>query len=107
MVNGDRYIELAAVQKLRYALEMKKINDNLLEQLASSLKWLLHYSEKYQIPLPEKDRIIALIDRAIELENQLPTNPNRLKNQPESEQNHNCGIVRFTVVPQWLFGGGW
>ena len=59
---------------LQYILKAKKVSDELLEQLSSSLQWLLRYSEKYNIPLPEKDRIMLLIDRAIETANKLPTN---------------------------------
>ena len=90
MVSGDDLIESAAVEKLQYALKVKQVNDDLLEQLASSLRWLVHYSEKYGIVLPEKDKIVLLITRAIEIEGRLPPvneQPNRNTREGNTTQN--------------------
>jgi hypothetical protein len=54
------YMKMAAFQELKDVLQVKRVNDELLEYLSSSLHWLLHYSHKYQIPLSEKDKIIEL-----------------------------------------------
>ena len=83
MASGDDSIEFAAVQKLQYALLVKKLNDEMLEQLASSLRWLIHYSEVHAIELPEKEKIIALIDRAIAIEGRLPTKHQQPKRTPD------------------------
>lgn len=81
MVSENEYAELAAIEKLRYAVRIKQSNEQLLEHFASSLWWLIHYSEKHNIPLPEKDKIIQAVERAMKLaENIPPTNlqqPNR------------------------------
>jgi hypothetical protein len=53
------------MEELRGALKLKEINEELLDQLASGLRWLLHYSSRYNIPLPEKDKISDLIDRSM------------------------------------------
>ena len=54
-MDSTDYIKLAAFQEWKDALQVKRVNDELLEYLSSSsLRWLLHYSHKYQIPLPEK-----------------------------------------------------
>lgn len=66
-------MKLAAFQELQDALKIKKINDELLECLASSLRWLLHYSRKNGLPLPEKDRMIHILDRVMAISNKLPT----------------------------------
>jgi hypothetical protein len=59
------HLKWAAMEELRGALKLKEINEELLDQLASGLQWLIHYSSKYQIPLPELDKISALIDRTM------------------------------------------
>ena len=43
-------------------------NDELLEYLSSSLKWLLHYSNKYHVPLPEKDMIIRMLENIMDVD---------------------------------------
>jgi hypothetical protein len=53
-------MKMAAFQELKDVLQVKRVNDELLEYLSSSLHWLLHYSHKYQIPLSEKNKIIEL-----------------------------------------------
>ncbi len=65
---------MAAFQELKDALQVKRVNDELLEYLSSSLNWLLHYSHKYQIPLPEKDRIIQTIENIMNVDKKLPPN---------------------------------
>lgn len=93
MASEDSYVELAAVEKLKYALKVKQLNQELTEQLASSLRWLLHYSAKHNIPLPEQDKIIDLIDKAVEIESRLATNRN-------STTGNNNG--RFNSTKLWL-----
>lgn len=72
MDKSDRYTEAAAIEKLRYALTVQRVNEELIEQLGSSIRWLLHYAKKYNIPLPEQDKIQLLIDRTLEITNKIP-----------------------------------
>jgi hypothetical protein len=51
------HIKMAAAEELRNALKLKRINEELLEHLASTLRWLLKYGEINNITLPEKDKI--------------------------------------------------
>jgi hypothetical protein len=44
---------MAAWQELQYALKMKRVNEELLEHLTSSIRYLIHNSKKYNIPLPD------------------------------------------------------
>jgi hypothetical protein len=57
------HIKMAAWQELHEVLKLKHVNDELLEYLASSLRYLLHYSQKYNISLPERDKIGEILDR--------------------------------------------
>jgi hypothetical protein len=57
-------------------------NDELLEYL-SYLRWLSHYSHKYQIPLPVKDKILETLENIVNVEKELPPNfkhPNETPN---------------------------
>lgn len=70
-------MKLAAFQELQDALKIKRTNDELLEFLTSSLRWLLHYSRKNSLPLPETDRMIDILDRVMAISNKLPPTQNQ------------------------------
>jgi hypothetical protein len=71
--NNTYHIKMAALEELRYALKVKRINDELLEHLASTLRWLLRYGEINNITLPEKDKIVLALDRAMKIAGKLPS----------------------------------
>jgi hypothetical protein len=68
-MNSIDYMKLAAFQELKEALEIKKTNDELLEYLSSSLRFILRYGQKYNIPIPESDKILDMINKLISIEN--------------------------------------
>jgi len=83
-MDSTDYIKLASFQELKDALQVKQVNDELLEYLSSSLRLLLHYSHKYQIPLPEKDKILETLGNIMNVEKKLPPNfkhPNGTPNE--------------------------
>lgn len=80
----DYHIKMQEIQELREAVKLKRINEELLEQLASSLRWLLHHSQKYNIPLPETDKIIALLERTMEITDKLPDYHSQMNTQNET-----------------------
>lgn len=84
--NSYHHIKMAAFQELQEALQIRNVNDELLEYLASSLNWLLHYSSKYNINLPEEDRIYEVVERAMAIASKLPSN---IPITDESLQAHN------------------
>ena len=77
------HMKLAIFKELQEALQLKRINEELLEYLGASLRWLFHYSEKYNIPLPENDKIGLLIDRTLEITNKIPVTPTTQKSTPK------------------------
>ena len=79
-MNSIYHIKLAAFQELKEALETKRMNDELLEYLASSLRFIIRYSKKYNIPIPESDKILDMIYKIINIEN---------KNSPTENQQRN------------------
>jgi hypothetical protein len=70
-MDSTNYTELAAFQKLQEVLRIKKINEELLEYLGSSLCYILHYSKKNRIPLPDLDKIEQIVDRAMGISDKL------------------------------------
>jgi hypothetical protein len=75
MDNTD-HVMTAAYQELKDAMQFKRVNEELLEYLSSSIRWLLHYSKKNNIPLPEKDKIHKIVDRAMAIADKLPRDRN-------------------------------
>jgi hypothetical protein len=51
---------MAAFHEPQEALEIKRVNDELLEHLLSSVLWLVNYAKKNNIALPEKDKITEI-----------------------------------------------
>ena len=67
MDNSDNYIENGALAKLNYALEVERISYELSEHLTDSIRWIIHYCKKNNIPLPNQDRINGIVDKAIKI----------------------------------------
>ena len=89
-LDSTDYMKMAAFQELKEALQVKRVNDELLEYLSSSLNWLLHYSHKYQIQLPEKDTIIGMLENIMNVSKKLPPNnqhPNGTPKEPPEPKN--------------------
>lgn len=66
------HIKMAMLQELQEAVRIRRINMELLQSLESSLRWLLRYCQIHDIEIPEKDKILSLIDKAIEIDNKSP-----------------------------------
>ncbi len=62
--------------KTAVSYESQKVNDKLLEHLASTFRWLLYYSETNNIDLSDKDKIIDALDRAMIVVSKLPRSAN-------------------------------
>jgi hypothetical protein len=42
--------------------QMKRLNQQLYDQLGGSIVYILNYSEKHNIPLPDRDCLYRMID---------------------------------------------
>lgn len=67
MDNSDIYIEKGALAKLNYALEVERVTHELSEHLADSIRWVMQYCKKNDIPLPDQDKINEIVDKAVKL----------------------------------------
>jgi hypothetical protein len=66
------HMTTAAIHELQDAVKIRHVNMELLQYLTSSLRWVLRYCQKHNIEIPDKDKIMELIDRAIEIDNKTP-----------------------------------
>jgi hypothetical protein len=90
MDNSNYYVELASIEKLNSLLKTKKKVDDLVEQLGASLSWLIHYSEKHNIPLPEKNKILSLISHTLDISENIPSIKRSMDaDQPKGNKDNN------------------
>ena len=65
-------MKIAAFQELQDALRINQVNEELFEHLHAALRWILCYVKKHNMPMPEQDKLLTLLDRAEEIEDKLP-----------------------------------
>ena len=53
-----------AMFEYKQAMRAKKMNRELLEHLRGMYLWLFRYSEKYGIPIPKKEEVLRMAERA-------------------------------------------
>lgn len=53
-----------AIAQYDKSVKLKQLNQELYDHLLGSVVWLLKYSEKYSIPLPQKQGLYDLIKRS-------------------------------------------
>src|SRR5437899_11959165 len=75
-MTDDVAILRKALSKYEDALRMKNMNRELLQHLTDSVFYLIKHAEKYNLPLPKKDELIRMVDKANFLIDQItePTN---------------------------------
>jgi len=62
--NPERKKKVKEIFEYRTAHRLTRINQELYEHLVGSIDYLLHYSEKYNAPLPKKSELLRMITRA-------------------------------------------
>jgi hypothetical protein len=73
-MDSTGHMKLAAFQELKEALQVKRVNDKLLEYLSSSIRWLLKYEKKYNINLPEREKMLEILENILNVNKKLPPN---------------------------------
>jgi adenylate cyclase len=100
--NSLESMKLAALQELQDALKIKRINDELLEFLASSLRWLLHFPRKNNLPVPERDRIMDILDRVMAIADKLPPTRNQHDFKHSEDSTEPRLFVRNAISPHFF-----
>lgn len=98
MNNSIYHIKIAAFQELKEALDTKRMNDELLEYLASSLRFILRYGEKHHIPIPESDKIMKMINLLISIENKNSSTENQQRNKTPDDSTE----PKFNKIITWI-----
>jgi len=69
------------IEEYRKVKRLKKLNENLTEQLLGSIQYLIEYSEKYHFQLPKKTELLQMVENGYSLLQQLDPQ------QPKSNTN--------------------
>jgi hypothetical protein len=64
-------MKIALAQEWQEILKFKKINEDLMEHLCSSIPWIIRYSRNNNYPLPEIDRMEDMLNKAMSLTEKL------------------------------------
>lgn len=80
------------INQYKDALHLKKLNQELYDQLCGSILYLLKYSQKYDIPLPKKELLLGMIKNAESIieqfaESHQPTGNTNKKTDNETAPN--------------------
>ncbi|MFQ5782514.1 MAG: hypothetical protein ACE5GR_05615 [Nitrosopumilus sp.] len=67
MDNSDNHLENGALAKLNYALEVEKMSHEMAEHLVDSIRWVIQYCKKNNLPLPNQDKLNEIVDRVVRL----------------------------------------
>lgn len=60
-----------ATATLNELLRMHELNQELLETLTVTMLWIKNYTEKHNIPIPKKENLSSLINKAQSLINEI------------------------------------
>ncbi len=87
----DEYdAQLLKIENEKRILHGIRINDELMEHLSSTIRWLMHYCEKNNMRPPNLEHLSNSVKKAHEYLHKLPSNQpslNRSNHQPPTEQN--------------------
>lgn len=92
----DYGLKLQEIEELKKAVKIKRLNEELLEHLTSTLSWLIRTCEKNNMPVPKKETIVKSIDRAYDYLDRIPSDQPKVTGtkQPKTKQNPLGGSVK-------------
>jgi hypothetical protein len=70
-MNEDYFMEMVAYHKIQEALRLKRANSELLQLLIFYLNWMIHYCKKNRIALPEKQKLIEMLNRISQIQDKI------------------------------------
>lgn len=82
------------------AKRIKNMNEELLHHLSGSIFYLLKHTEKYSIPLPRKDELVRMLEKANFLIDEIIYQPtlNTSKNNREDNRTYQQKTLN-SIVP--------
>jgi len=70
------------------ALKMKHLNQQLMEYLTGSIYYITKYSEENNIPLPNKENLLKMIEEANSMIENIVSTANNRSFSPSTERKH-------------------
>jgi hypothetical protein len=71
-MDSTDHMKIAVFKELQDAIKIRRINDELLEYLIGSIQWIIRYAYKNHLTIPDKDKMITMLDKVIKLKSQYP-----------------------------------
>ena len=75
------------------ANRIKKLNEGLYEHLTGSIYYLLKYSEKHNILLPQKEALLGMVEKADFFIDQFTTPTKNQQPEKTTEDSTESGII--------------
>ena len=63
--DSTTHIKIALAQEWQEILKFKKTNEDLMEHLCSSIRWIIRYTRNNNLPLPEIERLEDMLNKAM------------------------------------------
>lgn len=63
--DSTTHTKKALAQEWQEILKFKKINEDLMEHLCSSIRWMIRYARNNNLPLPEIERMEDMLSKAM------------------------------------------
>jgi hypothetical protein len=64
-IDSSTHMKIALAQEWREILLFKKINEDMMKHLCFSIRWIIRYTRKNNLPLPELERMESLLNKAM------------------------------------------
>jgi hypothetical protein len=91
----DYDIKLLANEELRQAIKIKRLNEQLLEHLHSTLIWAIRYCRKNNIPLPNEHIMKSSLEKAEKYLQQMPySSPTKVKQPDKTTEDESVPYFR-------------
>jgi len=71
-MDSSDHIKIAIMKELQDAIKIKKNNDELQQYLISSIQWIIRYAERNNFRIPDKDKMIEMLDKITQIKSQYP-----------------------------------
>lgn len=86
-----------ALANYQTSVRMKNMNQQLLQHLGDSVFYLIKYTEKYNLPLPKKDELLRMVDKANSMIDQITESTNRGLTGEKNYRRPNSSLVQELV----------
>jgi hypothetical protein len=102
--NEREQLFVMAIAKLEEAVRIKRINQELYDYLSNSIIWLFEYSERRGIWLPDKQKLVRLIEGANNILTKLTPDESYHREDSDGELPEPSGSAKVYILIARLSG---